>query len=83
MADKKKMRVLLNGINQDIFLTIIEKAERTPYENYEALVKAIRKRAATKRVQQLLKALKPGTDESFRMTRTRSQRPGPPRNRCR
>ena len=60
VADRKAQRVLLNGIDQDIFESFITEAERNPYATYQLLVKALTTLSAKARILSKLAALKPG-----------------------
>ena len=74
VEDSKAQRVLLRGLNQDIFEVFINTAERTPYESYAELEKALKTAAAKPRMLTKLKELKPGTSQSAMVTRAHYQR---------
>ena len=65
VSDKKAQRVLLNGLQQDIFESFISMADRMPYGNYTDLQKALEKAAAHPRMLEKLAALKPGVSQSM------------------
>ena len=65
--DKKQRKVCLKGLNQDIFESFINDAERTPYGSYFLLKVALETRALKPRMAALLK---PGAAQSMLTTRT-------------
>jgi hypothetical protein len=69
-GDLKAMRVLLNGLHQDIFESFISTTKRTPYETYAALQKALEETASEPRMMAKLAALKPGKAHSTFTTQT-------------
>jgi hypothetical protein len=48
--DGKAQRVLLNGLDQDIFEGFIQDAKRNPYTNYVSLEKALQRAASEPRL---------------------------------
>jgi len=62
------MRVLISGLNQEVFELFISNEERTPYSDYKSLELALEKHAANPRVAARLKALKPGQSNFFHVT---------------
>jgi hypothetical protein len=73
VRDSKAQRILLNGIDQDIFENFIYNAKRQPYENCAKLQKALEATAAEPRILKKLAALKPGNAQSLLTTQTQSQ----------
>ena len=67
--DSKKQRILLNGLDQDIFQTFISNAERTPYSSYELLVKDLERFAQKPFMIKKLAQLKPGLPQSMMLTK--------------
>ena len=59
-TEKKKMRVLLSGLDQTIFQSFIFAVNRAPYDDYQTLEFEIQKAAAIPFTNAALKALKPG-----------------------
>ena len=67
--DAKKQRVLIHGLDQDIFERFCEDATRRPYNDYNSLIKAVQKYAAKPHVLKQLRALKPGHAQAALTTR--------------
>jgi hypothetical protein len=72
VRDPKAQRVLLNGLDQDIFENFISDAKRNPYTNYASLQKAVEETAEEPRMLRKLAALKPGIAQSLLVTQGRS-----------
>jgi hypothetical protein len=72
-TQKRKMRVLLNGLDQDVFSNFISAADRAPYKDYAALQFAVESLAAKPRTAQLLRQLKPGLSEALHVTMASSK----------
>ena len=73
VRDAKAQRVLLNGLDQDIFESFITSCQRHPYDNYTQLQKALEETAASPRMIVKLKTLKPGNLQSALPTRASQQ----------
>ena len=73
VRDAKAQRVLLNGLDQDIFASFITSCQRHPYDNYTQLQKALEETAANPRMMVKLKTLKPGNLQSALPTRASQQ----------
>ena len=71
----RKMRVLLNGLDQDVFENFISAADRAPYKDYAALQFAVQSLAAKPRIAGQLKALKPGQAASMHVTLLETKSP--------
>ena len=69
VSDTKAQRVLLNGINRDIFEHFIAAAKRTPYTSYRNLLTALMEQASDQFTMDKLRALKPGLTHSLNITR--------------
>jgi hypothetical protein len=69
VADSKAQRVLLRGLNQEIFGIFIVGTASTPHATYDILERAVRKFASTPHTLAKLRALKPGTSHSVLATR--------------
>ena len=65
VADARAQRILLRGLNQDVFDPFIRDAERRPYPTYATLKKALLKEAAGEKMLAKLRALKPGVDKGI------------------
>ena len=72
VRDAKAQRVLLEGLDQDIFENFIANAKRTPYANYASLQKALEETASTPRILKKLAGLKPGLAQSSLTTQAQS-----------
>jgi hypothetical protein len=72
VRDGKAQRVLLNGLDQDIFEVFIQDAKRNPYTNYVSLEKALQRAASEPRLLKKLAALKPGLSQSTLSTRAQT-----------
>ena len=72
VRDTKAQRVLLEGLDQDIFENFIANAKRTPYANYASLQKALEETASTPRILKKLAGLKPGLAQSLLITQGQS-----------
>ena len=70
VRDQNAQRVLLSGLDQDIFETFISSCVRHPYTSYNQLQKALEETAAQPRMIAKLRALKPGNPQSALPTRT-------------
>jgi hypothetical protein len=73
VPDSKAQRVLLRGLNQDVFEAFVLSADRTPYDSYADLLRALKIAAAKPRTLAKLKNLKPGTSHSAMTARAQSQ----------
>ena len=69
VRDSKAQRVLLKGLDQTVYEAFIINAERTSYDNYAALVKAVIKISSQPAMLAKLQVLKPGTSQTTLMTR--------------
>jgi hypothetical protein len=69
VSDAKACRVLLTGLDQEIFESFISSTERTPYASYPLLVKALQEVASKPHTLAKLRALKPGVTHSAMTTR--------------
>ena len=69
--EQRKIRVMLRGINQDIFQNLIDGHERAPFETSAKLQRAIEAQAAKPRYAAQLRAIVPGKQHSISTTRTR------------
>ena len=67
-SEARKTRVLLTGLNQDVYENFVSAAERTPYATYAELQHAVEGYSTKPRVLAALRALKPGRSESFHPT---------------
>ena len=72
-SEQRKMRVLLTGLDQDIFDIFIGNVERVPFHTYMELQQAVKKCASGKRIADRLRALNPGQAESIHVTVPRAQ----------
>jgi hypothetical protein len=72
VTDIKAQRILLRGLNQDIFESFIMAAERQPYETYDMLEMDVKKFASKERVLIKMKELKPGVPHAVLSTRTKA-----------
>ena len=72
VTDAKAQRVLLRGLDQEIFEAFISTADRTPYDNYKDLEHALKKAAGKPLMLKKLQELKPGTTQSALTMRARS-----------
>jgi hypothetical protein len=79
--DSKKQRVLLNGLNQEIFENFIIHADCSPYPSYAALVKDLERTASKSHVLAKLRTLRPGTSQSMLVTDCKPTQPSPPEDR--
>jgi hypothetical protein len=64
VPDARKQRVLLKGLNQDVFENFIDGADRQAYPTYEDLKVALVKAASKPRMLAKLQALQPGRPQS-------------------
>jgi hypothetical protein len=69
VADTKAQRVLLRGLDQDVFASFITTSEATKHANYSLLEKALKNYASKPHTLAKLKALKPGLSHSVLVTR--------------
>ena len=76
--DSKKQRVLLNGLDQEIFQTFISNAERQPYNSYESLVKDFVRYSQKEFMVKKLALLKPGMPHTMMTTKTVQAPAAPP-----
>ena len=88
LRDSKAMRVLIKGINQDVFKDFIRDVNRRPYSSFDELEQALLKEAAREEVLEALANLAPGrvqtTLTTVAQSRTRSGKPfSPPTNEAR
>ena len=70
LAEGKKMRVLLNGLDQDIFEAFIAATNRHPYASFVVLDSALMAVASTEKILAKLRALQPGRPASILATQT-------------
>ena len=63
VVDSRAQRVLLKGLDQNIFESFIANAERYPYKDYTTLEKELEALAAKPRTLAQLRALKPGNPQ--------------------
>lgn len=75
VSDSRAQRVLLKGLDQDIFETFISTAERHPYDDYDTLQKALESAAAKPRMLDKLRTLKPGNAQAQSVFATRTPEP--------
>ena len=73
VADSKAQRVLLNGLNQEVFENFIYQAKRQPYTDYYGLQQALEDLASEPRTLSKLAALKPGLAQSVFTASTQRQ----------
>jgi hypothetical protein len=73
VSDAKAQRVLLHGLNQDIFENFILNADRSPHRNYTELVQALLNLSSKPHTLKKLRALKPGNAHSTLVTRSTVQ----------
>ena len=78
VRDGKKQRVLLHGLNQDIFESFINHADRMPYDTYADMVRDLERNATKAHIMEKLRALKPGTARTMMVTDCTPARPAPP-----
>ena len=71
VADAKAQRVLLRGLDQDIFESFIMSADRDPFSDYAKLEMAVKKFASNARVLAKLRELKPGVPHAVLPTRAK------------
>ena len=68
VTDSQAQRVLLKGLNQDVFAFFIATADRHPYDSIEELQQAAVMAAAKPRMLAALRALKPGNPQQNQAT---------------
>ena len=73
VRDAKKQRVLLNGLDQDIFQSFISTTTRTPYASYDLLLKDLLHVAATPHMIKKLALLRPGLAQSVLSTQAQGK----------
>ena len=78
IPDSKSQRVLLKGVDQDVFEGFIIAEEQNHYVNYDSLENAIQKHATKPRISKKLRALKPGTTQTTLVTRAKRLQQQPP-----
>ena len=74
VPSNKASRILLNGLNADVFEHFIRDANRRPYDTYEDLEAALRRECSDKKTMQKLEAIQPGRMQTTMATCTKNIR---------